>query len=206
MKTLPLRLSLVAWLAGTAALLAACASTPAPRFHSLLATPSERVERDTTLPPLPLDLGPVGVPAAVDQPQWVVRMPDDTLRVLEQEQWVAPLREELRAALFEQLAQRYNATDARISPAPDAVRMTVDVQRFESVAAKEVWLEVVWTAKAANSRAAAPLVCRSSVHEPVAGDVLATAAAHRRAMVRLADEMGQRLIAVYNGAGARCGR
>jgi uncharacterized lipoprotein YmbA len=183
-------------------LLGACSSTPAPRFHSLLSTQAAPVEVVSSVP-LPLDLGPVGVPAAVDQQQWVVRLPDDSLRILEQEQWVAPLRDELRAALFDRLARRYGAVDVRTAPMPEYVRLKVDVQRFESMAAREVWVEAVWTASA-STKGSTPLVCRSSVREPVRGDAAALATAHRRAANALADLIGQRLIALYNGAGVRC--
>ncbi|HEY0820301.1 MAG TPA: PqiC family protein [Rhizobacter sp.] len=183
-------------------LLGACSSTPAPRFHSLLSTQAAPVEAVSNVP-LPLDIGPVGVPAAVDQQQWVVRLPDDSLRILEQEQWVAPLREELRAALFDRLAKRYGAVDVRSAPASDFVRLKVDVQRFESMAAREVWIEAVWTATA-SAKGGTPLVCRSSVREPVQGDASALATAHRRAAMALADQIGERLIALYNGANVRC--
>lgn len=183
---------------------AGCSSTPAPRFHSLLAAQMQpaRVEAVNSVP-LPLDLAPVSVPAAVDQQQWVVRLPDDSLRILEQEQWVSPLRDELRAALFERLARRYGAIDVRSAPAADPLRLKVDVRRFESIAHREVWLDAVWTAQAATP-GTPPLVCRSSVREPVSGDLSALAAAHRRAAERLADEIGPRLLALYNGAGVRC--
>jgi uncharacterized lipoprotein YmbA len=189
-------------LALTAGLLAACSSTPAPRFHSLLSTQPAPVEVVSNVP-LPIDLSPVGVPPAVDQQQWVVRLPDDSLRILEQEQWVAPLRDELRAALFDRLARRYGAVDVRSSPTPEFIRLKVDVQRFESMAAREVWIEAVWTATP-TAKASTPLVCRSSVREPVHGDAAALVTAHRRAVQALADLMGQRLVAMYNGAGVRC--
>ncbi|MBL0730464.1 membrane integrity-associated transporter subunit PqiC [Piscinibacter sp. HJYY11] len=182
--------------------LAACSSTPAPRFHSLLATQAPAVEAVSTVP-LPIDIAPVSVPPAVDQQQWVVRLPDDSLRILEQEQWVAPLRDELRAALFDRLAKRYGAVDVRSSPTAEYVRLKVDVQRFESMAAREVWIEAVWTATP-TAKGNPPLVCRSGVREPVNGDAQAIAAAHRRAVHALADLIGQRLLALYNGAGVRC--
>jgi uncharacterized protein len=183
-------------------LAAGCASTPPTRYHSLLAT-GNPVAREAGLPPLPLDLSPVRVPAAVDQMQWVVRMPDESLRILEGEQWVSPLRDELRAALHERLSQRFAAIDVRTAPAPQAVRVKVDVQRFESIAGREVWLDSVWSAQAEPGKTPA-LVCRSSIHEPAAGDPTALAAAHRRAVVRLADQIGSQLLALTNGAGTRC--
>jgi uncharacterized protein len=184
------------------ALVAGCASAPATHYHSLLST-GEATPRDASLPPLPVELAPVRVPAAVDQPQWVVRLGDDTLRMLEGEQWVSPLRDELRAALFERLAQRFAAVDARTAPAQPAVRVKVDVQRFESLAGKEAWLDSVWSAHTEVSKAP-PLVCRSSVREPAAGDLTALAAAHRRAVMRLADQIGGQLLALANGAETRC--
>lgn len=184
------------------AALTACSSTPATRYHSLLASDAaqpEVVNRE----PLPLELAAVSVPSAVDQQQWVVRMPDDSLRILEREQWVSPLRDELRAALFERLAQRYGAVDVRVAPAQEALRLTVDIQRFESRAAQEVWIEAVWTINATRRRIA-PLVCRSSVREPVQGDVTALAAAHRRAVQALADQIGPRLLTLQRSASAPC--
>jgi len=194
--------SLIALVIAVVVAFAGCASTPPVRFHSLLST-GDAAARDSGLPPLPVDLGPVGVPAAVDQSQWVVRLGDDSLRILEQEQWVSPLRDELRAALFERLAQRFAAVDTRSAPATNTVRVKVDVQRFESIAGKEVWLDSLWSAQADTGKGA-PLVCRSSVREPAVGDLGALAAAHRRAVARLADQIGSQLLAMYNGAGTRC--
>jgi uncharacterized lipoprotein YmbA len=189
-------------LASSVFAVAGCSSPQAPRFHSLQSIATVPT-RDTSLPALPVDLLAVSVPPAVDQSQWVVRLPDESLRLLEQEQWVAPLRDELRAALFERLSQRFGAVDARNLPSPNAVRVKVDVQRFESVAGKEVWLDSVWSAQSDVVKAP-PLLCRSTLREPVAGDLLAVAAAHRRAVVRLADQIGNQLLAIYNGAEARC--
>ena len=183
-------------------LVGGCASQPAPRFHSLMSTGALLV-CEPAMASLPVDLAPVGVPAAVDQPQWVVRLSDDTLRILEQEQWVAPLRTELRAALFERLAQRFAVVDVRTAPGAKALRVKVDVQRFESIAGREVWLDSVWSAQA-DSNPGQPLVCHSSVREPAPGELGALAAAHRRAVVQLADQIGSQLQALANGAAARC--
>lgn len=184
-------------------LLAGCSSTPAPRFHSLLSA-SGATARDTSAPPLALELSSVSVPAAVDQTQWVMRLPDDSLRILEQEQWVAPLRDELRAALFERLSQRFGAVDARSAPASPAWRVKVDVQRFESIVGKEVWLDSTWSASP-PAHAGNPLVCRSNLREPAVGDLSAIAAAHGRAVIRLADEIGSRLQALRRGEAPGCG-
>ena len=197
--------SLLPPLAGATLLLAACASTQAPRLHSL----QEAAGATAAAAPAPalfVDLGPVGVPAAVDQPQWLVRTPDDTLRLLEQERWVAPLRDELRAALADGLARRWNAADLRLAPAPagaPAWRLRVDVLRFDTVAGTGTRLEAAWSATAASAPAPA-LACRTRLREAAAGDAVALAAAHRRAVARLADQIGQPLTELAAGRPASC--
>lgn len=192
-RTLPasrasVRALVLALAVGAAGLMTACASTEPARFHSLVALPS------AAAPATPagttawvVDLGPVSVPAAVDQPQWVVRLPDGSLRVLEQERWVAPLREEMRSALLDALRQRTGAIDARTVPAPAAgpVRVRVDVQRFETLAGEGAWLEAGWTV------APAGFACRVSLREAAANDPLSLAEAHRRAVTALAERIGQ---------------
>ncbi|CAN7216897.1 PqiC family protein [Rhizobacter sp. LjRoot28] len=175
---------------GAACLMAACSSTQPARFHSLAALPAAAPAASSPAAATPwvVDLGPVTVPAGVDQPQWVVRLPDGSLRVLEQERWVAPLRDELRGALLEALRQRTGAIDARTVPAPatSPVRVRLDVQRFETLAGQGAWLEAGW------SMAPAGFACRVTLRESAGtGDALALADAHRRAVMALAERIGQ---------------
>ena len=80
-------------------------------------------------------LEPIRVPAQVDQPQWVVRLADDTVAVLEQERWASSLRDELREALLEELIVGHGMVDARTVPAPQSPpwRIAIDVRRFDSL-------------------------------------------------------------------------
>ena len=201
-----------AWrLAAVAAwmLLAGCSAPPATRWHSLLngTAPSLPAARAALL----IDLAPVTVPAAVDQPQWLVRTNDDSLRLLEQERWASSPRDELRAALAERLAQGFGAVDVRTqapaaAPAP-VWRVRVEVQRFESIPGREAWLASAWSVAApgASARQGSTLSCQSSLHEAAPGDLAALAQAHRRAVLRLADQIGVRLSALSRGQGAACG-
>ncbi len=217
--------SALALLACSALALLACSSTPAPRFHSLLSAvpasapsasePASTIDATASVPngasptPLVIELSSVSIPAAVDQVQWVVRMPDDSLRILEQEQWIGPLREELRAAIAARLAQRFGAVDSRHATpeiAARAWRVSIDVRRFESIAGRETWLDSTWTASG-NDRQQAAWACLSRLREPAGGDLADLAAAHRRAVVRLADQIGQTLLAAQaglKGAAPRC--
>ncbi len=189
-----------------AALLAACSSAKLPeRFHTLL--PAERAaSAPAGGAPVYVDVLPVGVPAQVDHAQFVVRQPDDSLLLLEQDRWAAPLQDELRGAIVERLSTRWGAVDVRgvALPLPAVWRVRVDVQRFESIPGRESRLESTWSVSS-TQRGGATLVCRSVVAESAgAGGVPALAAAHRRAAVRLADEIGERLRAMVAGGTAGC--
>ena len=78
---------------------------------------------------IPIVLEPIRVPAQVDQPQWLVRLPDDSLAVLEQERWASPLRDELREALLEQLAAGYGAVEARSAVAGSGAPVRIVARR-----------------------------------------------------------------------------
>ena len=190
-----------------AALLALCAcsiSSPPVRLHTLM--PAEPTARDPALrgAPLFVVLEPIRLPAQVDQPQWLVRLPDETLASLEQERWASPLRDELRPALLEQLAARFGVVEGR-STVPAAVpplRVALDVRRFDSAPGREARLESSWTVAAAG--APATLRCTLLLREAAAGGMPELAAAHRRAVVRLADAIGASLLAVQGGSPGAC--
>jgi len=196
-------------LALAGALLGGCASPKPIRFHTLLpvdtaaATPAGG---STPHGPLSIELVPITVPPQVDHPQWVVRAADDSLLMLEQDRWAAPLRDELRSALADRLASRWQATDARsvANPAPVVWRIRVDVDRFESMPGRGTRLDST-SSVSSSQRGAATLTCRGSIRESVTdANALALAAGHRRAVMRLADEIGQRLQALQRGESVAC--
>lgn len=177
---------------------AGCSTTAPPQTFSLLpASPAASVPAAPALEalravPVSVAVETVAVPPAFDQPQWVVRLPDQRTVLLEQTQWASPLRDELRAALQEALAQRWMAPDAR----PAAWRLRVDLSRFESVLGREAWLEGRWTLRPGGGSAAADtatLGCALRIRERAAAGLPALAEAHRRALLRLADQIGPML-------------
>lgn len=191
--------------------LGACADAPPVRLHSLLSLPGAAAAPSSG-PPLRISVAPVTVPAAVDQPQWLVRRPDDTLQTLEQDRWASPLQEEVRAAVREHLARRWGAVDAGRTPAPaadstpqpSAWRVVIDVRRLELRPGRDAWLDARWTL-IPPQRGAAAAECAFRVREPVAMDgPLALAQAQRQAVERLADEIGRQLRAMSAGGPATC--
>ena len=191
--------------AATAVLVAACArSAPPERVHTLL--PAERETAPAPGAAIAIDLARVSVPSQVNHSQWAVRQPDGSLRLLEQERWAAPLADELRAALVDRLATRWSVLDVRgVEAARAAWRVRVEVQRFESLPGRAARLEAAWSVSPAVGDGTL-LVCRTALAEAVSeGGVPALAQAHRRAVQRLADEIGERLRQAQAGGPMGCG-
>ena len=168
------------WLAG-------CASTPQVRFHSLV--PAEPLAPVAGVVPgggPRILLETIRVPAAVDQPQWLVRLPDGTFVQLEQDRWASALPDELHSALLEVLHDRFG----------------VDVGRFDSRQGLAA-MEASWSVTAVGSTSAA-LACSASYREPAEAGMPALAAAHRRILVRLGEAIGEALVALQAGKPAGC--
>jgi uncharacterized lipoprotein YmbA len=189
------------------AVLAGCASISQVHLHTLMAPePPARSAAAATLGPddgPPIVLETVRVPAQVDQAQWLVGMPDGTLALLENERWASPLPDELRDALREILMRRFGAIESAAGTSAARLwRVRVEVSRFES-APGQARLEVTWTLFPRNS-AGTPLRCLASLQESAAVGMTGIAAAHRRAVGRLGDAIGEQLLALQRGGPGRC--
>ncbi len=184
--------------------LAACSTSPPPtRLHTLM--PAEPTPRDPAVAgrgPLFVSLAPIRLPAQVDQPQWLVRLPDESLASLEQERWASPLGDELRQALLEQLSARFGVAEGR-SDAPQAAappRLALELRRFDSLPGREARIEAAWTV----SGGPAALRCSLLIREAAPGALAELAAAHRRAVARLATAIGASLVAVPPAPAPAC--
>ena len=199
--------SACAVLAFAALALAACSTPPVPRFYSL--TPGEVASRPAASRPAAgavIVLEPVRIPIQVDQPQWVVRLPDDSVAVLEQERWTTALRDEFQAALLEELIVGHAMIDARTqpSPSPSPWRIAVDVRRFESLPGREARIEGSWTIQGGNAARGAGSRCEWLLREAAPGALAELAPAHRRAIARLADAIAEAIGRASRGEPAAC--
>jgi uncharacterized lipoprotein YmbA len=182
-----------------------CAAPPAIHFHSLVApthpAPKEGLAPAGRGPAISLD--PIRIPVAVDQPQWLLRLPDDSLTLLEEDRWASPLRDEFRQALIDILSHRYGAVDVRtIGSGSPPWRVHVVINRFE-LQPGEAWLESTWSLGQRNAETPA-LRCRSSFKESASGGMPALAQAQRRAVAQLGEAIGDQLLALHAGQPGRC--
>ena len=185
-----------------AVMMAGC-STPVPtQFHSLLAPPSAQPEAPASAGAATLiyDFGPVSIPPQVNQPQFVIRNPDDSLTLLEQQRWVAPLSDDIRGAMAERLGRRFGARIARDAlPGQKAVlRLNVDVLRFEAMPGREIRVEAAWSVRTLNDSAIG-LRCHSDIRQSVSNGYEAMTAGYRSALALLSDDIGPVLQAMANG-------
>ncbi len=169
------------------ALAAGCSTTPA-RFYSLDSTAAADGTPATSASVL---VGPVTIPAAVDQPEFVVQVAANRVEVDEFNRWVAPLNDAIARAVAGDLVVLLGTPDVASSQlanfTPD-YRVTIDVQRFESVQGQAATLEAVWAVrKAAGGEIRSG---RTVAREPVQGQGFeALAAAHSRAIAQMSADI-----------------
>jgi uncharacterized lipoprotein YmbA len=185
--------------AATSLLVAGCASSPPPtRYYSLLPPPGP----GAPAPPTAISPGwsalTVAIPAQVDRPQWVVRRPDDSLAVLDDERWAAPLADEIGAAVSERLLRAAPATMLPAGHRP--WRIAIDVQRFESAPQRWARIEADWSLR--PDAGGDGWRCHAAFERPAADSAQSLAEAHRAAVAALGDAVARGLAAALAGAGA----
>jgi hypothetical protein len=166
---------------------AGCASAPA-RFYTLDSTAAAG---DALAVRSSVVVGPVSVPASVDRPEFVVQVAPNQVAVDEFNRWAAPLGDAIALAVAGDLVTLLGtpdvATGTLVSFNP-TYRVTLDVQRFESVQGQTVLVEAVWAvAKSAGGQARPG---RTVAREPVQGKGFdALAAAHSRALAQVSADI-----------------
>lgn len=170
------------------ALLAACASSPAPRYYTLDPSPSAASAAPAT--DVSVWVAPVTLPESVDRPQWVVRVAPNRVAILDQHRWAEPLGSAIARTIAANLAAQLGArvtSDVQHASAGAQVKVMVDVQRFETVPGQGVTIEALWSLREGDT---APRRGHSLLDEPASGaDYDALAAAHARALVALSRDI-----------------
>jgi uncharacterized lipoprotein YmbA len=170
--------------------LAACGSPLRERFYVLSANPMPA--------PAPgglsyrVAVGPVTVPAAVDRPQIVLRVNANRVALQEQSRWAEPLKESIPRVVASNLAVLLGdaqvAADAQDAAVPADCRVTIDIQRFDSVLGEAATLEVLWRVILSSGGTATN--GRFLIREPAGGQGYdALAAAHSRALAALSQDI-----------------
>ena len=182
--------------------LAACSSAPI-QFYTLVRPAPAAV----TASGLSFEVLPVGVPSQVDVPQLVVRQGTSRIALVEDQQWIAPLGQEIRAALAAELAAMLGAQDFSGAPAGAGLptyRIKFDVRRFESALDGGARIESVWSIRKPQAEKFLA-VCSSRTEQAGADDDYpALVEAHQRALQQIAAQIAGVLRAAHAGETAHC--
>ncbi len=175
-------------LAGLATLASACTATAPARFYTLDSTAAG----DGAAPlRQAVIVGPVTVPPAVDRPQMVVQAAPNRVEFEEYNRWAAPLSDSIAIAVAGDLAVLLGTPDVAVAPLANfnpAYRVTIAVQRFESILGQSVLLDAIWVVRsvADDKTQAGHSIVRESAPD-LSFDALA--AAHSRALATMSAEI-----------------
>jgi len=171
-----------------AAAASGCGTTAPSRFYTLDAT---AVSDGAAPVNYPVMVGPVSVPAAVDRPEFVVQTAPNRVDVDEFNRWAAPLNDAVAQAVAGDLVKLLGTPNVAAAPLANfdpAYRVTIDVQRFESMPGHSALIEAMWTVH--STAGGETRSGRTIASEPVQGDGFdALAAAHSRALAKLSADV-----------------
>jgi len=165
-----------------------CGTTAPSRFYTLdsTATPDGTPAAYTAVM-----VGPVSVPASVDEQEFVVQVAANRVEVDEFNRWAAPLSDGIARAVAGDLVVLLGTPNVAASPMANfnpAYSVTIDVQRFESTRNEGVLLDAVWTVQ--KTAGGATRSGRTVAREAAQGDSFdALAAAHSRALARMSADI-----------------
>ena len=166
---------------------AGCSSAPA-RFYSLASTATADGTLATSAAVM---VGPVTIPASVDQPGLVVQVAPNRVEVDEFNRWVAPLNDAIARAVAGDLVVLLGTPEvatAQLANFTPDYRVTIDVQRFESIQGDAALVEAVWTVR--KTAGGETRSGRTVAREPVQGQGFdALAAAHSRAIAKMSADI-----------------
>ena len=181
------RIAQVISIALVAAVAAGCSTAPA-RYYSLSSTATADGTPATRASVI---VGPVTIPASVDQPEFVVQIAPNRVEVNEFNRWVAPLNDAVARAVAGDLVVLLGTPEvatAQLANFTPDYRVTIDLQRFESIQGDAALVEAVWTVR--KTAGGETRSGRTVAREPVQGQGFdALAAAHSRAIAKLSADI-----------------
>jgi uncharacterized lipoprotein YmbA len=170
-----------------AAIAAGCASAPS-RFYTLNSTATAD---GTPAAPYAVLVDPVSVPALVDHPQFTVQVAPNRVELDEFNRWAEPLNANIARVIAGDLAVLLGTSQVATAPLANfdaAYRVTINIQRFESVPGESVLIEALWVVH--KSAGGAAQSGHTVASEPVSGNGFdALAAAHSRALAKVSGDI-----------------
>jgi uncharacterized lipoprotein YmbA len=192
------RIAFIATLCAVAAFAAGCASPPS-HFYTLSRTTTPTAAAAATSSNLSLVVGPVSIPAIVDQPQIVVSTGPNQVSLDEFNRWASPLQNNISRVVAENLVAMLGTPRVSLfqqSLNADAdYRVAIEVQSFESALGEAATLNAVWVVR--RTKDGKTETGRTTVREPAQEKAFdALAAAHSRALARMSQDIADAIRAL----------
>jgi uncharacterized protein len=171
---------------------AACSRSAPSRFYTL-----DSVATPITGPAVHevIMVGPVSVPAAVDRPQIVVQAAANRADVEEFNRWAAPLSDSIARVVAGDLEAQLGTANVVTAPAGSfdpAYKVTINVQRFESIKGQSALVEAAWGVR--RTADGVTRTGRTVARENVQNDSFeALAAAYSRALATISAQIAAAL-------------
>lgn len=175
-------------LAFLAAATVGCGTSAPPRFYTLASTanPNGAPAVHATVM-----VGPVFIPATVDQPQLVVQVAANRVEMEEFNRWAAPLNDSIAQAVAGDLAALLGTPDVTTTPLANfnpAYRVTIDIRRFESVKGQAALIDALWVVH--RTAGGETRSGRTVAREATQGEGFdALASAHSRALAKMSGDI-----------------
>ncbi|WP_176041911.1 PqiC family protein [Burkholderia stabilis] len=168
----PIRARTIALGAGAVIALTACASNPVHYYTLVSPAASATATTAHGTAPLAINVLPVGIPAQLDQQQMVVRSGTGTAVILDNERWVAPLGDELRAALSSALVEQLGARNVTGLPRPSnqtVMSIRTQVRRFDAWPGRMAQFEADWAVGVQQDTPGPRISCSTRLNEAAPG-------------------------------------
>jgi uncharacterized lipoprotein YmbA len=190
-------------LCAVAALAAGCSSTPPSSFYTLSHAAAPAAGSAVPSSPLSVVVGPVSIPAIVDQPQMVVSTGANQISIDEFHRWASPLASDISRVVAENLVAMLGTP--RVSQfqqalnAPADYRVAIEVQTFVSEPGEAATLNAVWIVR--RTKDGKTETGRTALREPASDKGYdSLVAAHSRALARMSQDIADALRALDRAA------
>ncbi len=165
-----------------------CGTSAPARFYTLDSTATPNGAPVTRVA---VTVGPVSIPAAVDQPQFVVQVASNRVEIDEFNRWDAPLGDSIARAVAGDLTVLLGTPNVAAAPFANfdpTYTVTIEVQRFDSIRGEAALVEALWTVR--KTAGGETRSGRSVAREAVQGQGFdALAAAHSRALASMSADI-----------------
>ncbi len=188
----PLTLLLMACVSSVSVLpLGGCASSAPVRFYTLSEVPPAEGSGSASSPANALRVARVQLPGELDRSELVQRLDANRLRIAEQDLWAAPLAEQIRRVLTEDLQARMGARSA----GPATRSLDLDIDEFVGDTRCAVTLRASWQIRAPGANGAPAASGHETIDVPPPAASACTIGALPGAMSEALARLSERILA-----------